>query len=133
MTDNNDNHFKNDDLSYAQLVRAIMLDAPEELKDLLGTSKIDHYIDDTGRNPLHIAALHERHNSYHPLLQAGADPNHINSDGATPLDVAADQNAENYKKMIKTVKAVQSKQATIIPPKPQPRQKTRLARLFGDE
>lgn len=119
-----------DNTGYAELVRAILLDTAEGLREILQQNKLDGFADETGRNPLHIAALHERVNSFAPLIEAGASPNEINSDGVTPLDVAAEHNPENYQKMIKTARELHVKKTDM---KKSFSKRNKHVRVFGDE
>lgn len=98
-----------DSQDYARLVRAIMMDTVADIQKVIGQQPLGHFTDDTGRNPLHIAALHDRRNAMEPLIQAGVDPNQVSGDGQTALDIAADQDPAFYQQMIKMVKNEQQR------------------------
>ena len=119
-----------DNSGYAKLVRAILIDTAEGLRKILQQHKLDDFADETGRNPLHIAALHERVSSFGPLIEAGASPHEINSDGVTPLDVAAEQNPESYQEMIIIARKLHVKKTDI---KKSFSKRNKLMRVFGDE
>lgn len=120
-------------VEYARLVRAILLETVQDLQHIIGRRKLDQFVDDTGRNMLHIAALHECTKSIAPLVEAGADPNQISADGMTPLDVAADHDPKLYDRMIKIVRISTQGKDKIRSVKTSPEFKKRPVRLYGDE
>jgi len=71
--------------------------APDNVQALLPVSDLEA-TDDTQRTALSIAAATDSHDTVRLLLAAGANPNHQNSQGETPLIRAMQgRNAENVK------------------------------------